>query len=773
MKKSNFVKIFTAVIVAALVFSGCDQNILPSRKTGTGELTVNLTAPGLDAPQTEIPAIESSSNILKTVFPTIPVSTFTKYGLSFAPNGGGSAVEREITAATDTVTLPVGSYTLTVTGWAMVNSTETAIATGQVEGVTVTDGGTVNVEVTLGPNAAGNGTFAYTITLDGVSGLEDGSVLYITTFDDTSTHTDINGGESGTDITLSGDTNLTGSIELSAGYYRVWITLKKGSAEARLPGEAVHVYTGLTSTLPEQIFGNSDFGTVAAVTALELKDYFAYPVTGATAAPELTGLGAAPQYTGTIAWEVTNGGAPHTGGFAPETAYTAVVSLTAASGRTFDGVGANTFTYTETDHVASITNLAGADITLTVTVRFNATAPDTAPPADVTGLSAAGGNEKAVLNWTDPADADLDHVEITWTNGGTTPQTVAKGTQTYTATGLTNDTGYTFTVKAVDTAGNKSAGQTAVATPVEPPEGGLVDASDVFGTGTLNAVVWGGDRFVAGGVTEDNKWNLGYSLDGVTWTNLTTNTDLPYGVRGIAFGNDTFIAGGVGGQHMAGSSRTGTTWTKTSKGSQTGFSYNTGNIIIAFGNGTFVAATDQGYFSWCELSQAWGSYSYQTVWFTACDPAQPLGSFVANAISWTGNQFVVVGSGGKIGASTDGKTWTSQTSGVAAALKGVAGTGTVTVAVGETGTILSSDGVTWTARSAPGGFTGSLNAVIWAGDRFVAAGEGGKIIHSTDGVTWNDAAASGSAGINGLAWNGNVLVAVGDGGTIYAWADVD
>jgi predicted phage tail protein len=56
--------------------------------------------------------------------------------------------------------------------------------------------------------------------------------------------------------------------------------------------------------------------------------------------------------------------------------------------------------------------------------------PDTTPPANVTGLAGTPGDQQVVLSWTDPADGDLDHIEVTWPPDGTTPQTVNKGIQT-------------------------------------------------------------------------------------------------------------------------------------------------------------------------------------------------------------------------------------------------------------------------------------------------------------------------------------------------------
>jgi hypothetical protein len=103
-----------------------------------------------------------------------------------------------------------------------------------------------------------------------------------------------------------------------------------------------------------------------------------------------------------------------------------------------------------------------ADVKLTPT-----NGGDTTPPAEVTSLSAVAGHEKVTLSWTPPADSDFAKVEITHNqSGGTATKTVNKGTNSYTWTGLTNGTAYTFTVKTVDSTGNKSTGTTKTATPV-------------------------------------------------------------------------------------------------------------------------------------------------------------------------------------------------------------------------------------------------------------------------------------------------------------------
>ena len=87
---------------------------------------------------------------------------------------------------------------------------------------------------------------------------------------------------------------------------------------------------------------------------------------------------------------------------------------------------------------------------------------DKTPPAEVTELKAVAGNGKVSLSWVNPADADLYQVEITASPAaGTLAHPVylsaEKGkAMSFTAEGLTNGTAYTFTVKTIDKALNKS-----------------------------------------------------------------------------------------------------------------------------------------------------------------------------------------------------------------------------------------------------------------------------------------------------------------------------
>ncbi len=106
---------------------------------------------------------------------------------------------------------------------------------------------------------------------------------------------------------------------------------------------------------------------------------------------------------------------------------------------------------------------------------------DTTSPTEVTELAAARSSGTAALVWTDPTDEDLAGIQVTWEPGGTEAQEVGLGVGEYVATGLTNGTEYTFTVAAVDEAGNVSAGETIAVTPE--------DFSAISGdlTGTYNS----------------------------------------------------------------------------------------------------------------------------------------------------------------------------------------------------------------------------------------------------------------------------------------------
>jgi hypothetical protein len=146
-------------------------------------------------------------------------------------------------------------------------------------------------------------------------------------------------------------------------------------------------------------------------------------------------------------------------------------------------------------------------------------------------------------------------------------------------------------------------------------------------------------------------------------------------------------------------------------------------------------------------------------------------------VTWDGSLFVAVGTAGEIQTSPDGITWTQRTpaGGYSGDFRGVDYFDGLLVAVGTAGEIQTSpDGITWTARSAAGGYAGEFNGVTGGealdtstGDQdtlFVAVGTAGEIQTSPDGITWTARSAAGGyvGEFNGVGWGGSNFVIVGN-----------
>jgi hypothetical protein len=147
------------------------------------------------------------------------------------------------------------------------------------------------------------------------------------------------------------------------------------------------------------------------------------------------------------------------------------------------------------------------------------------------------------------------------------------------------------------------------------------------------------------------------------------------------------------------------------------------------------------------------------------------------ALSATGT-FAAVGAGGAIFTSPDAISWTGQSSPIATNLNAVTGyaanqnnattPGLRWVAVGDGGkAVYSTDGTTWKAATSTQ-TTKTLRSIVQVGGVFYAAGNNGTIISSGDGNSWSLQTTPTSVAaynLNGIAHAG-FYVAVGDHGTI-------
>lgn len=159
-------------------------------------------------------------------------------------------------------------------------------------------------------------------------------------------------------------------------------------------------------------------------------------------------------------------------------------------------------------------------------------------------------------------------------------------------------------------------------------------------------------------------------------------------------------------------------------------------------------------------------------------PASPL-----FGIAWNGQRYVAVGEQGTVLTSDNLSAWSAQSSGVTHKLRSVAVSLNGYIAVGDGGDeaiILSStDGVAWTVRYRST-VAAKLTKVIWAGTQFVAVGQEadavaqklyGLILTSPDGTAWTQRAARamelGEFGnppvpsMPAIAWSGSMFVTTG------------
>jgi hypothetical protein len=133
---------------------------------------------------------------------------------------------------------------------------------------------------------------------------------------------------------------------------------------------------------------------------------------------------------------------------------------------------------------------------------------------------------------------------------------------------------------------------------------------------------------------------------------------------------------------------------------------------------------------------------------------------------WDGtNWFAAMGgSAGFAFRSTDGKTWlSSPISMVDAETVATDGSGTIVVG-GQNGINYSTDGgVTYNTSV---GVTDTINTIVWATNKFVAAG-GDGLFYSTDGINWVVASSQPThTRYRDMTWNGSYFTVVGDTSTL-------
>ena len=166
---------------------------------------------------------------------------------------------------------------------------------------------------------------------------------------------------------------------------------------------------------------------------------------------------------------------------------------------------------------------------------------------------------------------------------------------------------------------------------------------------------------------------------------------------------------------------------------------------------------------------------------TITRPTGYTGSY--RSVIWDNEKFVAVGDNGAIHTSTNGTTWTAQTTGTTDNLKDIRwnkwaiGERGVPeyVVVGSNGTILwSNNAETWYNVGVPNNLQTDFTAIAYNGTRYVVVGSQGGIRYSDNVKTWNPATQTGtSVNLRDVIYNDDCdkFIAIGFSGVIIESSD--
>ncbi len=298
-------------------------------------------------------------------------------------------------------------------------------------------------------------------------------------------------------------------------------------------------------------------------------------------------------------------------------------------------------------------------------------------------------------------------------------------------------------------------------------------------TTDLNDVTWGtvgtAPIYVAVGMNS----TVLTSTDGITWTAKNTPhvaTAVPDNLMAVALVGTRVVT--VGGNATSGlvfswDGLATTTWVKGSAGVP---EYVTG--VTALGS-TVVAITKSNV-----LGGSIGTTLALTkkvptgLSLTADSPfSVSLTGLNSSSKIWLCTK-TIAGGPCKIWFSNDGIAWAPQTlAGIASSSLNLRASNQQAIATGPAGDVWTSDGTTWTQRSAAG--SQLLYSGASSGSTYITVGEGGRIFTQTSpATTWTSTGSTGSiASLEGIASNGTAFVGVGNGFTLTSasgtgWTEV-
>ncbi len=258
----------------------------------------------------------------------------------------------------------------------------------------------------------------------------------------------------------------------------------------------------------------------------------------------------------------------------------------------------------------------------------------------------------------------------------------------------------------------------------------------------------------------------------------------PENVRGISFGNETYV---LTGQECIYVSKDLVNYVKVNS------QYNISSIT--FGGGKFIAVGEKGTIitsndglEWtslttgtdCELRKIiWDGTKYIAVGekgtiITSVDGINwniidSYKSYYLVDISSNGKINVATGTQGTIMTSTNGKDWSKCDSGMKQTIRSINNNGKVFVALayedGKPYIIISDDGTNWKTTYAPNEYE-DYSYVLWDGKSFIILGDDSTLV-SHDGTSWEKINRNGMADVNQVIYDGQKYIATAIHGRLY------
>lgn len=392
-----------------------------------------------------------------------------------------------------------------------------------------------------------------------------------------------------------------------------------------------------------------------------------------------------------------------------------------------------------------------------ISLSLNACFDDASAPSDApANITATAGESLVVVDW------DVKEGLTYWIfydQGTTTDLEDYEGilmdvAPPYLVSGLVNGMQYAFAVTSSQD-GSKVGpfSSVATATPrlLDPDVDWTVGAS--LTSNDFRSIVFGNNNYVTVGDAA-TVFVAPYSyadIGGVTgWTQVsslpvTSTTDLRAviydGLRFLALGDDGAVIRSTDAEAQIWESATAITTPPVMNALAIG-----AGIYVAVGNNgaIYTNSNDAVEGGWVEQTSGTSNHLY--------------------GVSYVYDKFVAVGASGTLLTSTDGVVWSAQTSGTGSSLRYVAYGADTYVAVGDAGAVVSSvDASSWAVQTIP--TAESFRAICFGpDDQFIAVGTTGTIAYSSTGADGSWAVTNaGSIDLNSIAPN-LVFVATGAAG---------